>query len=472
MLTGLWWFGCPELPDMVAMPLPQGVIEGSCAVRVKNGSRVFCEATTGQSVAVDFVVEDLVDGRVVTVSSPAGTVHEGLAVGLVAERTFQWRVVPVDGSVGASGEVTTRALPDDLAWIPVITGSPSGFDALLIPWSCNFFGRLVMVDPMGRPVWYDNVSRLTADLVASVQGIQWTPERTVLVVVDRARVLEMSLAGDVLMDLEMGVQFDEAVHHDAARWGDETLLLLAEEAIDGGGVSFVNDGVRRFDAQGVAQGDWWMNDFIDPTGFVPSPLSYWTLQFPLSNDVFHTNAISVDPQGDWLLSLRNMSAVLHVGGPHAEDAGVVRWVLAGDDSAPLVESLAWTSSAGVTPLDLYGQHAPSFTKAGTVILLDNRAAGPSRVLEIAIDAEAGIADVIRSWDLGLECSFQGGVAELENGDLVATCAKYATLIGLARAGGEAWRMGFECPLQIGFLTAVRGLPIQGLWESTAEALAE
>lgn len=446
--------GPPEATEAI------GVVAADCAVRSSNDSRVDCTVELGEPAIAMVDVFDDVEGTVRTfVGDQPTATHELFVAPLVAERTYRWTARSSAGGAGRDGTFETGALPDDIAWVPLITGAPDGFDALLTTFSCTLPGRIVLLDRSGQPVWYDQVSRLTESFVLP-EAIYWAG--SALVVANRDVVADIGLDGDVLLHLAGGEQVSGPLHHDVGRDAEGTLLLGAETIVDADGRVVVDDVVSRWTVDGSWERLWSVSQAVDPTGFVPPPLDYWMADFPGAADVFHTNAVTVEPSGDWLVSLRNMSAVLSVGGPSAADAGAVRWSLAGDAGAPVPRPLTWISSAGIAPLDLQGQHQPIRTAAGTLVLLDNRFDNAdSRVVEVVVDEAAGTADLVASWDLGLPCPFQGGVVELDNGDLAATCASRGVVIGLARAGGEAWRMELDCGLP-SFVAMVRAVPATGL----------
>ena len=126
-------------------------------------------------------------------------------------------------------------------------------------------------------------------------------------------------------------------------------------------------------------------------------------------DFFHINSIDALPDGDLLISARNMWAVYLISGT----TGAVQWALGGRASA-------FAMGTGVR---FAWQHDATMLPNGTITLFDNEA-GPeeatqSRAIDISIDATTHAAMLVSQITYpgsGIIAESQGNVQELANGD--------------------------------------------------------
>jgi hypothetical protein len=126
-------------------------------------------------------------------------------------------------------------------------------------------------------------------------------------------------------------------------------------------------------------------------------------------DFFHVNSIDPLPDGDLLISSRNMWAVYLISGT----TGAVEWQLGGRSST-------FTLGAGVR---FAWQHDATMLPNGTITLFDNEA-GPeeatqSRAVDIAIDQTGHTASLVNQITYpgqGIIAESQGNIQELSNGD--------------------------------------------------------
>lgn len=176
--------------------------------------------------------------------------------------------------------------------------------------------------------------------------------------------------------------------------------------------------------------------------FVPEQIDTWMPVDPLQLvwDYVHANAVEVDPNdGNWLISLRLMNAVLKVARNDTEyqgslvPAGEVMWQLGGDAATlqfvddPRDEG--WEGFAGI--------HSPRMVGVDRLLVYDNALGrdasaspfvdevdffptGGSRAVEYALDHEAGTATPVWSYDLadGVATNAGGSAQRLADGSTV------------------------------------------------------
>ena len=158
---------------------------------------------------------------------------------------------------------------------------------------------------------------------------------------------------------EVWVYEDASVHHDFLRLDNGNTLTLVWEPmpeemsarVRGGyereedaGKPMYGDKVREIAPDGSTVGEWTVWDALDPEEEVICPLERrqeWT----------HTNSVDLTPEGDFLLSMRQVDTVAILG----REKGEIRW--------------KWG------PGELSHQHNASFLNNGHVLMFDN---GPHR----------------------------------------------------------------------------------------------
>ena len=139
------------------------------------------------------------------------------------------------------------------------------------------------------------------------------------------------------------------------------------------------------------------------------------------NDYAHVNSVTLQEDGNLLLSLRQCMVMLIDG-----DTGKTLWRVGVNH----LDDDAWTEAGFDPPLKIIGdpngtfcaQHSAQFTPEGNLLVYDNGSwcgpgdDSPSRVAEYAIDPEAGTATFVREHSLGQFTPFRGTVDQMPNGN--------------------------------------------------------
>jgi Arylsulfotransferase (ASST) len=158
----------------------------------------------------------------------------------------------------------------------------------------------------------------------------------------------------------------------------------------------------------------------------------------------------VDESLQVLVSFRHLSAIASIDGdPASPTFGEVHWVL----STPTSDWQSdFTIASNGGQADFFMQHNAFRLENGNLTFLDNRAvvAERSRVVEVRLDEEAGVATIEREWPLAVHCAFQGGAWRTAEGDPVATCAPIRQAWQLdAETGVAEWSATAECAAGFG-----------------------
>jgi Arylsulfotransferase (ASST) len=216
--------------------------------------------------------------------------------------------------------------------------------------------------------------------------------------------------------------------------GTSLYVLDAQTVRLGDGLDYIVDGVTRID-DGLGTHLWDTTQIVDPLGLPGlSSSPYWLGTFGSAIDFAHANAIDVQEDGSWVMSLKHLDAIARVNAD-----GSLRWVISGEPSkatfyGPSIPLLA------VKGLETSFQHPHSvgLSPSGTVLVFDNGdvvAGEPfSRVIELAVDEASLQAEIVGAWELGVVCPVQSSVYALPDGSLLAACAATKELFELDEAG--------------------------------------
>ena len=465
--------GCPQ-PDPVQIPDPpivetgfvgSGDLDATCSVDPDQPLWLQCTVRPGGAAPAHLEAwhPEHPDRIRRASAADASTEHTLLLWGFKADTPVQWRIE--SGDRFRTGQLTTGALPTNLAvgYHPIFGETEA--QGILASASCAG-AKPHIVDRDGDIVWFADVTdRVGAGITPTISALHRTPDDTVLMVLGREQILEIDLVGATRLSLTRGIDFEHYVHHDIFRHQGHTYVPYAHTVTDKGS-AFLVDGVYVFDGAGalVAQasvGDLWP--------LIPDPDTlegYWASLFPLTYDVSHANAVSVDASGDIVVSFRHLHAVVGLDGDLGSDGfGQLRWTLVGDPASVAAPGDVAMSAPDGVEAGFLGQHDAHLAADGTLLLLDNRLGTqePARGLRMAFDPVGGTAEIVTVYDLDLVCPIQGTVRDLPSGQVLATCSSSGELMTFPAHGGlPTWRMRAECGPGLPIVSIPRGIPWE-LW---------
>jgi hypothetical protein len=372
--------------------------------------------------------------------------------GMLPETTYEMRHVFSDGTGSEPLLFTTGSIPTTVN-IPAFTvqqppapGSDVAqdmvFHQLIQPTpQCP---PLVATDLAGHVTWYYDlagsgfsVAKVGQSLVPGgtvlLNGLdQYTPVPTapnVLREIDLAGnpVRETNLAAVNAQLAALGYEPVHAFHHDVQRLADGSTIALAytERSIDIAGVptNYVGEMVLVLGADFQVQWAWDAFDHLDVNrgpvlGEITQPGSPEpTNAVPLlpAVDWLHTNAVSLSPDGNLVLSLRHQDWVIKIDYRNGSGDGHVMWRLGqgGDFTLNSTDADAWFSH----------QHNAHYIDDHTLILFDNgntrRATDPtanSRGQVWTLDETTMTATPVLNADLGNYSFRLGSAQRLSNGN--------------------------------------------------------
>jgi len=409
-------------------------IAATCTPQADNVLRYDCEVTldTAGSVSIDFS-ESAGDVRTRSSDAASATTHQVTLWGMRAGTEHNWTVI-VDGATGPSGTFTTAALPAELDDLDVVvSGNDPVADHVIFATSCGTSNYTLVVGSDGEVYWYQHNGN-----AGTVMNM--TDEGTVLV--SGNTVAEFDMAGNPLLEL---TGFSKPVHHDAYKYDGHVYVLFAE-SYPVGNEDAVLDGIFIYNEGGTLVETWELFDHVTVTeaDLAGASDGFWDQEFPGALDYSHGNSVFVDDSG-FYLSTRWMSTVWKMKGLNDPDFGDIDWSLTGERTSPIDEDLRLSSAIGGDD-DFIGQHHATISADGTLTLFDNREQpGVSRGIGVDIDAAAGTAEIISSYELPLQCNIQGGTFRLDNGDTLVTCATEGTTYHFRDgAASDSFSMDVSC----------------------------
>lgn len=328
----------------------------------------------------------------------------------------------------------TAPLPSDFPEITLLTDDPSQVepgDTLFTVYNrADSSGYITIVNPSGQVIWYRPVlQKLDVDAEQLADGNLFIYEEP-----PKNQFVEMNLLGQIVHTWAPVTGYPVNVHGGIIT-SRGTLLYISDVAtvvsnfptvLPGknnstnpplGNVTVDNNPVVEMSmTNGALLNVWSPVNQLDPTR-----VSYLTGDFPNNYglDAYHANAVVDDTNDDSILvSQRDENTVYKF----SRATGQLTWILAPNDS-DVAPDASWSANMQpylLTPVGTpfewsYGQHAPSLTPQGTLMLMDDGddRATPfepsvpdqdnySRAVEYSIDeTDMTISQVWDSYDSGL-----------------------------------------------------------------------
>lgn len=426
--TGAIDTGSPPPPPLAGhCSLSDNVLRASCTI----------EVDPPQPVEVVFRPED---GRLperVHGSPEALALHQVGLHFMRPETPYRYTIRALDSGEELQGTFTTGVLPAPAAATLSVTGvSTSPMVGMASP--CGAYG--VIFNTRGDLLWYEDLSQGTHSFL---EGVSFTEDQTIIGLAN-GDLLEVDLRGQRGLELSLGEDFSDRIHHDVFRRDGLTYVLFQETTDDG---LYLLDGFYVFDDTGAQIAEWRLSDHHVP---VPS------FSPPNPVDYSHANAIWVDAQGDVLVSLRHLSAFVKVAGLQRVDFGALRWTMTGDPLSPMVSDFVLDDLTGGLE-GFIRQHNVHVLEDGRYAMFDNRAlfTERSRLLLLEVDEPGRVATITEAYDLNLHCDFQGGAWHTIAGNPMATCAPLHEAFEFA-AGSASDGSAPESPLWEGEVRCEQG----------------
>ena len=292
-------------------------------------------------------------------------------------------------------------------------------------------GSVYIMDAQGKVVWYEQFGR-------RVKLSHWTSDNTMLVLLGDEthknsagdEIIEMDLSGKQLLKLEFGKgDFHHIVHHEVIKgpMGNIVMLVYDVRQFDlssvGGekGQKVIGDALVKLDKTGKELWRWSVYDVKDPLKD-PAILDK-------KNDWGHANAVSIDNDGNYLISFRDWNQIWKI------DAG----------TGKVIWKFGEGGDFSMDPDDHFnGQHAIHINKDGDYMLFDNgREYGNSRALAFSLDEDKMTAKTTlkAGYPNTLFTDAMGSAYLMDNGN-VLLCSPHAHTIAVSDKTGKILASSF------------------------------
>jgi hypothetical protein len=149
--------------------------------------------------------------------------------------------------------------------------------------------------------------------------------------------------------------------------------------------------VQDLDPEGNLVWQWRASDHLDPVTETTTARSALATGEGTAYDVYHCNSIDQNPEGDLLVSIRHMNAVVEI----RRSDGRVVWKLGGtpvnEDGAAIIR-IVDDPAGGIVQ-----QHDARYLPGGHISVFDNQTSMSARGVEFALDLTANTARPVFSY---------------------------------------------------------------------------
>ncbi len=313
----------------------------------------------------------------------------------------------------------TEELPNGL---PVLTLEKNNFtfDGYILLKTFYNPGAFVLVDKNADIVWYHLYDRTT------VRAFNFTQDQTILSLVDSSEIEYIGLNGALVRQFSTQSAGIDKIHHDITgnSKGQTVVLTYHENILDLSGVggqksdTILGDGIVVFDDIGQKAWEWNIFDHADPLR--DDSILY------LKSDWSHGNSISFDPEGNYLLSLRNLNQVWKID--HQSGEVLWRFGINGDIKPATPEAI------------FIHQHDVHINRFGDLMMFDNglHQRGFSRIISFKMDEDKTLWEPVLNLELDQEhTTFRMGSARfIDDQHLLVSSPKRHMKLSIINTKGD------------------------------------
>jgi len=424
---------CENGPSAPSPPVLPTISATSVAANPDNAlsALVSVQVSNADSVAVRFHITDALpaDDSVTAAAQPAGDAAAIPMLGLLPLSSYRLRAVAYgagDSVLGGAIEFTTGALPSDL---PRYTAG--GIDPLpgYVVFAAGLYG--VVIDNTGRVVWYHRFPNGPGLSFMAEPNGRYVARPMTTDPNDLEPWLEFDPMGNVTRTLGCGLGLQPRPH-DLITERDGSYWLMCDEVrtmdlTAVGGVAqarVTGTAVQHLSADGSLLFHWSPYDHFAITDGQAAdragPNVNWT----------HGNALDLDPDGDLVVSFRNLGEITRIDVP----SGAVIWRLGGKQNQFTFDS----------PLPVFsGQHSVRVPGAGAFMILDNIGTpNESRAEAYTVNEAARTVRLTQSYSSvpGVVTQIGGSVQSLPQGRTLVSFGTAGRVEEYDSQGRVTWRI--------------------------------
>lgn len=378
--------------------------------------------------------------------------HHIILVGLKGETTYEYQIIAKNERGSVASEVqsfVTEKFPINILHLrqqQEITGS---FDGYILSQRRMVNGIIYFLDNEGDVVWYNKVPK-------QPKLSHWTDKSSILVLYGAAghrnssgdHIVEYDLYGNELLHINLSeLNKPMEAHHDVRfdKNGDLLMLIYENKTLDfsdlGGELdqNVMGDKIVRMDKYGKVIWEWSVFDYSSPEKD--------TAILKTADDWSHANSLSIDSDGNYLISFRNFNQVWKIDSKN----GNVIWKL-GEHGNISMDKQNYFS----------GQHAFHVNRNGDYMVFDNgRKNRKTRILTFQVD------ELTREAVVGLNISLPDelysdkmGNAYMMDKDNILVCAPRTNSLVVMNQTGKVLshvKVGIPDPYRAEFVPSLYNL---------------
>ncbi|MEO9804167.1 MAG: aryl-sulfate sulfotransferase [Reichenbachiella sp.] len=354
--------------------------------------------------------------------------HHLTLVGLKGGTTYQYQVSVSNVNTSIQSEVekfTTSKFPINVLHLRWEPEERTGLSGYILSQRRLVNGVIFMIDDDGDVVWYQQIPK-------QPKLSHWTARHTILVLYGAAthrnssgdHIVEYDLYGNERFHLNLSeLDIPLEAHHEVRFDENDNLLTLVyqHKTFDLSSIggkqdqSVMGDKIVRMDTAGNVLWEWSVFDYTNP-------LKDSTI-LRTAEDWSHSNSLSIDSDGNYLVSFRNFNQVWKVD----SKSGKVLWKLGKGGDIEMEPSAQFS-----------GQHAFHVNPEGDYMVFDNgRQNRQTRILTYQIDEANKKATVGLKLQLPENLySDRMGNAYLMDNDNMLVCAPRTNSLVIMNQKGE------------------------------------
>ncbi len=330
---------------------------------------------------------------------------------------------------------STGSLPEDLPKLDLKI-STLNYEGYTL---ANFNGSrsyLYMFDQFAHIVWYEYIGR-------SIRPFNFSRSGNILGLRNGKELFEMDFEGNILWSKKIAKgDTVEALHHEILEDKEGWIFTLGItertydlSSVGGKPQTKINaDKIIGIDREGKVKFQWDLFQAKNPLED-PDILKRF-------NDWGHANALTLDSDGNILISFRYFDQVWKIN----RNSGKVDWKLGKEGNFEMDESAYF-----------FKQHKPVYNNEGHLIIFDNGEAGLreySRVLVFRINTELMRARIVQSINIPKELSTlkRGSAFPVGTGDYLVCSTGAKSFFLIDKKGNIIWKVQSDKP-------AYRALPV-------------
>lgn len=387
---------------------------------------------------VEFGEGDALDRRTLPSVEPTQE-HRATLLGLVSDTEYTFRVVTwEDEREGPSSELATVRTGSLPTGMPALQAEGSGHDLFTVVPVLGRTTAVTILDGAGNIVWYHTEdreldvyrARLSVDgesLLYNAASVSGDPA-------DGSELVRVPLDGGPPTSISIPL-----LAHDFVEHPDGTLAAIVVEYRDFDGASLRGDKIVEVAPDGEQSTVWSAWDCFDPALHPSDNMEHgWTF----------ANALDYDPEQEvYYLGMRNFSSITRID----RRTGQCDWVL-----GSTARTLDFAEGA-----DRF-LHQHQFQVIGDRIVVFDNEGSPrteSRVLEYALDLEAGVATQVWSYvsDPPVSSFVLGEPIRLPGGDTFIDWSASGSLERVTQDGTSRWKLNARSGFVFGFATLAETL---------------